>query len=70
MDLAYERWEDAWAADTCSHSLFPNSVTLLRPLAEDAASELVARLDAFYVSRPGGPWMIWSAWPTPDNNRL
>ena len=66
MGLPCQRWEDAWAADLVSPSPFPNSATLLRPLNEDAASELVARFDAFYASHPGGPWMIWSAWPTPD----
>jgi GNAT superfamily N-acetyltransferase len=66
MGLPCARWEDAWATDLGSPSPFPNSATLLRPLAEDAAEELVERLDAFYAGQPGGPWMIWSAWPTPD----
>ena len=66
MGLPCARWEDAWAADLTSPSPYPNSATLLRPLTEDAAPELVARLDAFYAGRPGGPWLIWSAWPIPD----
>jgi GNAT superfamily N-acetyltransferase len=66
MGLPCARWEDAWAADPGSPSPFPNSATLLRPLAQDAAQELVARLAAFYASQSGGPWMLWSAWPTPD----
>jgi GNAT superfamily N-acetyltransferase len=66
MGLPCARWEDAWAADLGSPSPFPNSATLLRPLAKDAAPELVARLDAFYSGHPGGPWLIWSAWPDPD----
>ena len=66
MGLPYQRREDAWAADLGSPTPFPNSATLLRPLTEDAAPELVARLDAFYSHLPGGPWMLWSAWPTPD----
>lgn len=66
MSLPYERWEDAWAADPGSLAPYPNSATLLRPLAEDAVPELVARLDGFYSSHLGGPWMLWSAWPTPD----
>jgi ribosomal protein S18 acetylase RimI-like enzyme len=66
MSLHCERWEDAWAADLTSPSPYPNSATLLRPLTEDAAPELVARLDAFYAGRSGGPWLIWSAWPIPD----
>jgi ribosomal protein S18 acetylase RimI-like enzyme len=66
MSLPCERWEDAWAADLNSLSPYPNSATLLRPLTEDAAPELVSRLGAFYAGQPGGPWLIWSAWPTPD----
>jgi len=66
MGLTCERWEDAWAADFNSLSPYPNSATLLRPLTEDVAHGLVARLDAFYANQPGGPWLIWSAWPTPD----
>jgi ribosomal protein S18 acetylase RimI-like enzyme len=66
MGLPCERWEDAWAADTGLPVATPNSATLLRPLPESAAPELVARLDAFYSSHPGGPWLLWSAWPTPD----
>jgi GNAT superfamily N-acetyltransferase len=66
MGQPCERWEDAWAADLGSPAPYPNSATLLRPLTEDGASALVARLDAFYSSQPGGPWMLWSAWPVPD----
>ena len=51
-------WYVTWAVG--------DSATLLRTLIEDAAPELVARLDAFYAGQPGGPWLIWSAWPTPD----
>jgi hypothetical protein len=66
MGLPCQRWEAAWAADLNSLSPYPNSATLLRPLTEDVAPKLVARLDAFYAGQPGGPWLIWSAWPTPD----
>jgi ribosomal protein S18 acetylase RimI-like enzyme len=66
MGLPSERWETAWAADPGSPAPYPNSATLLRPLTEDDTPDLIARLDAFYSSHPGGPWMLWSAWPTPD----
>ena len=62
----WERWDDVWAADAASPVAFPNSATLLRPLAEMEAEELVARLARFYREQPGGPWMLWSAWPSPD----
>jgi hypothetical protein len=60
------RWEDVWAADPGTPNLFPNSATLLRPLAEADAAYLIDRLDAFYGGGPGGPWLLWSPWPTPD----
>jgi hypothetical protein len=66
MGLPCERWEGAWAADLCSPAPYPNSATLLRPPTEEAAPELVVRLEAFYAGQSGGPWMIWSAWPTSD----
>lgn len=61
-----ERWEEAWAADAASPSPFLNSATLLRPLADEQAGELAARLARFYAGGQGGPWMLWSAWPGPD----
>jgi hypothetical protein len=66
MGRPCQRWEDAWAADTGLLVATPNSATLLRALTAGVAPELVARLDAFYSGQPGGPWLIWSAWPTPD----
>lgn len=62
----WERWDMVWAADTASPVAFPNSATMLRPLSEADAGELVARLDRFYARDTGGPWMLWSAWPTPN----
>lgn len=60
------QWDDAWAADpNCPHPV-PNSATLLRPVTPDGAASLIARLDRFYAAGHGGPWMLWSAWPTPD----
>jgi GNAT superfamily N-acetyltransferase len=62
----WERWDEVWAADTASPVAFPNSATLLKPLAEGDAADVIARLDQFYAQDTGGPWMLWSAWPTPD----
>lgn len=59
-------WADVWAADPGSANFFPNSATLLRPLSESAAPELAARLDSFYGAGQGGPYILWSGWPTPD----
>jgi GNAT superfamily N-acetyltransferase len=60
------RWEDVWAGDSQSPEPMINSATLLRPLDGNAARELTDRLDQFYGEASGGPWMLWSAWPTPD----
>lgn len=62
----WERWDEVWAADTASPVAFPNSATLLKPLAEEDTADIVARLAKFYAQVSGGPWMLWSAWPTPD----
>src|SRR6185437_14188400 len=60
------RWYGVWAADSKLLAAYPNSATMLRPLAEQEAAEVVARLDQFYAGGIGGSWMLWSAWPTPD----
>jgi len=62
----WARWGDAWAADAAGPVPYLNSATLQRPLVADEAASLVERLGAFYGAGPGGPWMLWSAWPTPD----
>jgi len=61
-----QRWTDAWAVDPGCANPFPNSATLLHPLDASAAGELAGRLDGFYGAASGGPWLLWSAWPTPD----
>ena len=66
MGRRWVRWDDVWAADAASKSPFPNSATLLRPISAHEAGDIIARLDAFYAEDSGGPWMLWSAWPTPD----
>jgi ribosomal protein S18 acetylase RimI-like enzyme len=67
-----EQWEEAWVADAVSPNPIVNAVTLRRPLRDEAeADDLTARLEAFFAARPaGGPWLVWSAWPTPDLARL
>jgi GNAT superfamily N-acetyltransferase len=39
---------------------------LLRPLEAAHVDDLVARVRQFYAERPGAPWVLWSAWPSPD----
>jgi hypothetical protein len=59
------QWDDAWASDSGLPEPIANSASLLRPLDDGAAPELTARLDAFFAES-GMPWILWSAWPTPD----
>jgi GNAT superfamily N-acetyltransferase len=68
MGRSWRRWHDAWAADPRSANPFPNSATLAQPLDEADAEDLAGRLTGFYGAdgAAGGPWMLWSAWPTPD----
>jgi hypothetical protein len=61
-----KRWDGLWAADPSSMIPIPNSATALRPLDDATAADAVKQLDAFYAQGTGAPWMLWSAWPTPD----
>lgn len=55
-----------WAADSGSPNPFPNSATLAEPLTAWAAAPAIAELQRFYDGGAGGPWLLWSAWETPD----
>lgn len=55
-----------WAADSQSPNPFPNSATLTEPLTDLTASAVAAELQRFYDGGEGGPWLLWSAWETPD----
>jgi GNAT superfamily N-acetyltransferase len=60
------RWDAVWAGDSESPEPSINSAALLRPLDDTSAQELTDRLARYYSAARGGPWMLWSAWPTPD----
>jgi hypothetical protein len=53
-------------ADAGSPGAYLNGGVLLAPLAEHAAGDVVARMNEFFASAAGGPWMLFSATPTPD----
>jgi GNAT superfamily N-acetyltransferase len=53
-------------ADAGSPSPYLNSAVLLRPLAAPGGECLVEEAERFYADGPGGPWMLFSPWPTPD----
>ena len=59
-------WDDAWAGDLGLADPIVNSTTLIQPMTNATTRDLTDRLDGFYREADGGPWMLWSVWPTPD----
>jgi GNAT superfamily N-acetyltransferase len=59
-------WDGDTVFDAESPNPFFNGVCLGKPLDASRASALTDRLEAFFCQREGGPWLLWSAWPTPD----
>lgn len=60
------RWNGVSATDNHSPAPYPNSAAMHAALDDAHAAETVARLRTFYAGGEGGPWMLWSPWPTPD----
>lgn len=58
-------WVDAGSA-----SVFGNPVLWTRPVDAEAAADLVRRQSAAFAERPGGPYLLYSIFPTPDLRRL
>lgn len=52
--------------DGGSPSLFVNIAVVRQPLTEERWRDVVARMHAFYAGRDGGPYLVFSAWPTPN----
>lgn len=52
--------------DRGSPSPFANLAVLRRPLGDGAWASVASRLHEFYGGRPGGPFLLFSPWPTPD----
>jgi GNAT superfamily N-acetyltransferase len=52
--------------DGSSPSLFANMAVLRRPLSDADWRRAAERMHAFYGERPGGSFLLFSAWPTPD----
>jgi GNAT superfamily N-acetyltransferase len=57
---------DLMLADGGSGSLFANPAILRRPLLEHEWPEAARRMHDFYGAGPGGPFLVYSGWPTPD----
>ena len=58
--------DDVMLSDGGSASLFGNVAVVRRPIESSAWSDVATRMHAFYGSRAGGSFMVFSAWPTPD----
>jgi hypothetical protein len=56
--------------DGASASLFANPAVLRRPLLEHEWPEVARRMHAFYGAGPGGGFLVFSGWPTPDLREL
>jgi GNAT superfamily N-acetyltransferase len=60
------RWDEVWAVDAqTAHPLY-NAATVIRPLEPAQIDDMVARLTEFYATLSGGPWTLWSPWPSFD----
>lgn len=63
--------DDALAlTDGASASLFGNVAVVREPIDGSDWPALAARMHAFYGGRPGGSFLVFSAWPTPDLREL
>ena len=56
-------------ADTGSASPFANTAHLTKPIGDDATPAFVEALRAFFDAGPGGPFLVFSPWPTGDLSR-
>jgi GNAT superfamily N-acetyltransferase len=57
-------------SDAGSPSVFANVAVIRQPIDESAWPALAARMWDFYGGRPGGSFLLFSAWPTPDLREL
>ncbi|HET6714781.1 MAG TPA: GNAT family N-acetyltransferase [Actinomycetota bacterium] len=62
----WRAWDDLVLADLgLPVSLPPNHASVLTPLTDEAVPDVVERMRAFFDGSPGGPFQVWSLWPTP-----
>ncbi len=57
---------DVAMSDSGSPSLFGNVVVVRRPIPDAEWPQLATRVHEFYAGAPGGPFIVFSAWPTAD----
>ena len=58
--------EDVLVLDTGSEFFLANGAALRRPLTPSALRAALGRAADFFRGTAGGPWIVLSAWPTPD----
>jgi Acetyltransferase (GNAT) family len=58
-----------WLADSGSPSPFGNTAHLTKPIGDDATPAFVEALREFFDAGPGGPFLVFSPWPTGDLSR-
>lgn len=56
--------------DSGSGSVFGNPVIWSRPVEAEGVAHLVRRQAEFFAARPGGPYLLYSLFPTPNLRRL
>jgi GNAT superfamily N-acetyltransferase len=56
-------------ADSGSPSPFGNTAHLTRPIGDDATPAFAAALREFFGAHTGGPFLVFSPWPTGDLSR-
>jgi hypothetical protein len=56
-------------ADNGSPSPFGNTAHLTKPIGDDATPAMVAALRDFFGAASGGPFLVFSPWPTGDLSR-
>lgn len=52
--------------DLRSGSPFGNPALLTRPVGPSGTMDVIERMQAFYLAREGGPFLVFSPWPTTD----
>ena len=62
--------DTAALSDAGSPSMFGNVAVIRRPVDESAWPALAAQMLALSSGRPGGSFLVFSAWPTPDLREL
>jgi ribosomal protein S18 acetylase RimI-like enzyme len=68
MDATVANDDEAGATwvDSGSPSVFGNPVVWTRPVDHAAAKRLLERINADFARRAGGPFLLYSVFPTPD----